>query len=237
MGRSGNTHRGGATSTGSVARVVSMLYHRAAVRAVLSPEIEEVLCLCDEDLHVQEARFFPPFMHCQMCNVSQLEMDLLFSTGLCISSHFSHIHWTFLMYMLIFVLALLGNSLLLYILVSKPSLRTGNNLFTASLAVGDLVNVALSVLFSVLSIIVLQDWPFGAGFCVFVNYFQGASASASALTFLVMSVRRYLDVIYPSRAHVTASQDKVILVLVWGGSLLIALPMAVFSSLDPPGKC
>lgn len=168
----------GAPSAEDLLGATSMLYQEVVVgtREPLTQDIEEILWRCDEDLsdafNLNDTGSFPPFTHCQFCNMTQDEMDVLFYAGICTPSNFSYLQLIYSMYTSIFVLAILGNSLVLYTVASNRTMRTVTNLFIANLAVGDLLIMALCVPFSVASIIVLQYWPFGEELCVFVNYFQ-----------------------------------------------------------------
>lgn len=110
---------------------------------------------------------------CDHCNFSEEDLEALFSSGTCTPSDFSsYMPLIYQMYACIFVIALLGNTLVLYTVASSRKMHTVTNLFIANLAVGDLLIMVFCVPFSVASIIVLQYWPFGEALCVFVNYSQ-----------------------------------------------------------------
>lgn len=110
---------------------------------------------------------------CDHCNFTESEIETLLNSGTCAQSDFSsYMPVIYQMYACIFILALLGNTLVLYTVASSKKMHTVTNLFIANLAVGDLLIMVLCVPFSVASIIVLQYWPFGEYLCVFVNYSQ-----------------------------------------------------------------
>ncbi|XP_069188215.1 RYamide receptor [Procambarus clarkii] len=207
--------------------------------------VEEILKRCDEEilsllyrpneteLWLNERLLLPEYTHCEYCNISQEELDVLFYSGVCVPSDYAYMPLIYLVYASIFLLALLGNSLVLYTVASNRKMHTVTNLFIANLAVGDLLSMVFCVPFSVASIIVLQYWPFGEGLCIIVNYSQAISIFVSAYTLVAISLDRYLAIIYPLRPRMTRLQAKVIIALVWGLALFTTLPIAVFSGLDP----
>lgn len=171
---------------------------------------------------------------CDHCNFTESEIEVLLNSGTCTPSDFSsYMPVIYQMYACIFVIALLGNTLVLYTVAANKKMHTVTNLFIANLAVGDLLIMVLCVPFSVASIIVLQYWPFGETLCVFVNYSQAVSIFVSAYTLVAISLDRYLAIIYPLRPRMTRCQAKGIIAGVWVMALVTTLPIAVFSRLDP----
>ena len=124
-------------------------------------------------LGVQEILTNGVYSVCDHCNFTDGDLETLFTSGTCTPSDFSsYMPVIYQMYTCIFVIALLGNILVLYTVASNRKMHTVTNLFIANLAVGDLLIIVFCVPFSVASIIVLQYWPFGEAMCVFVNYAQ-----------------------------------------------------------------
>lgn len=106
-------------------------------------------------------------------------------------------------YILIFVLALLGNGMVCYIVQSSPRMRTVTNYFIANLAIGDILMSLFCVPFSFLSILILNYWPFGTVLCHLVNYTQAISVLVSAYTLVAISVDRYIVIMWPLRPRIT----------------------------------
>ncbi|XP_045107331.1 RYamide receptor-like [Portunus trituberculatus] len=178
--------------------------------------------------------FLEGYSICDHCNFTDTDLEVLLNSGTCTPSDFSsYMPLIYQMYACIFVIALLGNTLVLYTVAANRKMHTVTNLFIANLAVGDLLIMVFCVPFSVASIIVLQYWPFGEVLCVFVNYSQAVSIFVSAYTLVAISLDRYLAIIYPLRPRMTRCQAKVIIAAVWFMALVTTLPIAVFSRLDP----
>lgn len=107
------------------------------------------------------------------------------------------------MYITIFVLALLGNGVVCYIVQSSPRMRTVTNYFICNLAIGDILMSLFCVPFSFISILILGYWPFGAILCHLVNYSQAISVLVSAYTLVAISVDRYIVIMWPLRPRIT----------------------------------
>lgn len=171
---------------------------------------------------------------CDMCNES--EVLQLWEAGVCDfppSPGFNTAIYVF--YITILIFAVLGNSIVVYVVCSSAKMRTVTNYFIANLAVGDLCMAIFCVPFSFLSTLILKYWPFGSELCVTVNYFQAVSVFVSAYTLVAISFDRYLAIIYPLRPRMTRFQAKLIIAVVWILSLATTLPVAVYSSLMTPG--
>lgn len=107
------------------------------------------------------------------------------------------------MYIVIFVLALLGNGVVCYIVQSSPRMRTVTNYFICNLAIGDILMSLFCVPFSFISILILGYWPFGVILCHLVNYSQAISVLVSAYTLVAISVDRYIVIMWPLRPRIT----------------------------------
>ncbi|XP_068569900.1 cholecystokinin receptor type A [Cebidichthys violaceus] len=76
------------------------------------------------------------------------------------------------LYGLIFLLSLLGNSLIIAVLVRNRRMRTVTNLFLLSLAVSDLMVSLVCIPFTLIPNL-MRDFIFGTGMCKLVMYFMG----------------------------------------------------------------
>uniref|UniRef100_A0A3B5KUU2 G-protein coupled receptors family 1 profile domain-containing protein n=1 Tax=Xiphophorus couchianus TaxID=32473 RepID=A0A3B5KUU2_9TELE len=79
------------------------------------------------------------------------------------------------LYSIIFLLSLIGNSIIIIVLLPvgrRPRLRTITNLFLLSLAVSDLMISLVCIPFTLIPN-VMKDFIFGLGMCKLVTYFMG----------------------------------------------------------------
>ncbi|KAK3919154.1 RYamide receptor [Frankliniella fusca] len=83
----------------------------------------------------------------------------------------------YLMYSSVFVVALVGNGLVLYCVVSSPRMRTATNYWLLNLAVGDILMTLLCVPFSFVPTLLLQYWPFGVELCHLSSEIEAAEMS------------------------------------------------------------
>lgn len=109
----------------------------------------------------------------------------------------------YIMYISIFIFALLGNGIVTYIVFSSPRMKTVTNFFIVNLAVGDILLTLFCVPFSFFSILILQYWPYGSVLCHLVNYCQAVSVLVSAYTLVAISVDRYSAILWPLRPRIT----------------------------------
>ncbi|MCL4134439.1 UNVERIFIED_CONTAM: hypothetical protein GTU68_067445 [Idotea baltica] len=170
---------------------------------------------------------------CDLCFIE--ETFELWGTGVCDVPNKVAFHiCVYILYTLILIMAVIGNILVVYVILSSIKMKTVTNYFIANLAVGDLCMAIFCVPFSFLSTLILQYWPFGFHLCVTVNYLQAVSVFVSAYTLVAISIDRYLAIIYPLRPRMTRFQAKVIITVVWFLSLATTVPIAVFSDIMQP---
>uniref|UniRef100_A0A182J901 G-protein coupled receptors family 1 profile domain-containing protein n=1 Tax=Anopheles atroparvus TaxID=41427 RepID=A0A182J901_ANOAO len=143
---------------------------------------------------------------------------------------------SYFMYITIFVIAVIGNSIVLFIVQSNPRMRTVTNFFITNLAVGDLMMTLFCVPFTFISLFILQYWPFGLAMCRLVNYTQAVSVLVSAYTLVAISGDRYIAIMWPLRPRITKTFSKCLIGVVWIIALITAAPIAIFSTLYFPTK-
>ncbi|KAM7363038.1 RYamide receptor isoform 2-T6 [Cochliomyia hominivorax] len=142
----------------------------------------------------------------------------------------------YLLYIPIFVFALLGNGTVCYIVQSTPRMRTVTNYFIANLAVGDILMSLFCVPSSFISIFILGFWPFGIALCHFVNYSQAVSVLVSAYTLVAISIDRYIAIMWPLRPRITKRYAKFIIAGIWIIALATAFPILIVSKLVQPAE-
>lgn len=143
-------------------------------------------------------------------------------------------YFIFFMYGTIFIVALIGNGLVCYVVQCSPQMKTVTNYFIMNLAIGDILMTIFCVPFSFVSMLVLRYWPFGIFMCKIVNYSQAVSVLVSAYTLLAISIDRYMAIIRPLRPRLGKTMAKIIVAGVWGGALSTAGPIAIVSQIQRP---
>lgn len=140
----------------------------------------------------------------------------------------------YIMYSIVFVIALLGNGLVCFVVQTSPRMKTVTNYFIVNLAVGDILMTLFCVPFSFVSMLVLRYWPFGAVMCKVVNFSQAVSVLVSAYTLLAISIDRYMVIMHPLRPRLGKTAAKLVVAGVWSGALATAAPIPAVSQVQRP---
>ncbi|XP_017291633.1 cholecystokinin receptor type A [Kryptolebias marmoratus] len=137
-----------------------------------------------------------------------------------------------ILYSLIFLLSVLGNSLIIAVLVRNRRMRTVTNLFLLSLAVSDLMVSLVCIPFTLIPNL-MRDFIFGIGICKLVMYFMGVSVSVSTFNLVAISLERYSAICNPltSRAWQTKSHAAKVITATWVASFILMLPYPISSTL------
>uniref|UniRef100_A0A7N8Y6J2 Gastrin/cholecystokinin type B receptor n=1 Tax=Mastacembelus armatus TaxID=205130 RepID=A0A7N8Y6J2_9TELE len=138
------------------------------------------------------------------------------------------------LYSLIFLLGVLGNSLIIAVLVRNRRMRTVTNLFLLSLAISDLMVSLVCIPFTLIPNL-MRDFIFGIGICKLVMYFMGVSVSVSTFNLVAISLERYSAICNPltSRTWQTKSHAAKVITATWVVSFILMLPYPIFSILKP----
>lgn len=142
--------------------------------------------------------------------------------------------FVYLMYVTVFVAALLGNGLVCSVVHTTPRMKTVTNYFIVNLAVGDILMTVFCVPFSFVSMLLLRYWPFGAFMCKAVNFSQAVSVLVSAYTLLAISIDRYIIIMHPLKPRLGKTAAKLVVLAVWSGAFITAAPIPIVSTLQRP---
>ncbi|XP_056153986.1 galanin receptor type 1-like [Lampris incognitus] len=139
-----------------------------------------------------------------------------------------------LIFGLIFLLGVLGNSMVITVLArSKPGQpRSTTNIFILNLSVADLSYLLFCVPFQS-TIYILPTWVLGAFICKFIHYFFTVSMLVSIFTLSAMSVDRYVAIVHARRSSAirVGGHAAAGVLLIWTLSLGMAAPVAHYQSI------
>ncbi|XP_066147090.1 RYamide receptor-like isoform X1 [Euwallacea fornicatus] len=138
-------------------------------------------------------------------------------------------------YVTIFIVALLGNVFVCYIVLQSPRMRTVTNYFIMNLAVGDILITVLCVPFTSVTIM-LQYWPFGAFMCPFVSYVGTLSVLVSAYTLVAISIDKWMLIMYPLKPRISKRSATYIIAVVWIFAGITVVPSGVFTNIQQPNN-
>ncbi|GAB5574219.1 somatostatin receptor type 3 [Prionailurus iriomotensis] len=134
-----------------------------------------------------------------------------------------------LVYLVVCVVGLLGNSLVIYVVLRHTASPSVTNVYILNLALADeLFMLGLPFLAAQNA---LSYWPFGSLMCRLVMAVDAINQFTSIFCLTVMSVDRYLAVVRPtcSARWRTAPVARTVSVAVWVASAVVVLPVVVFS--------
>ncbi|XP_067860141.1 somatostatin receptor type 5-like [Heptranchias perlo] len=137
-----------------------------------------------------------------------------------------------ILYCLVCVVGLVGNSLVIFTIIQQVKMRTVTNIYIFNLAMADGLFM-LGLPFLALQI-ALHRWPFGGLMCRLVMILDGINQFTSVFCITVMSIDRYLAVAHPIRSSKWRSPSlaKKVSVILWMISFIPVIPMAIYSDVD-----
>lgn len=131
-----------------------------------------------------------------------------------------------LIYLIIFLVGVLGNLLTCTVIARNKVMWTPTNYYLFSLGMSDLLVLLLGMPLELYEL--WQNYPFllGKGGCYFKTFLFETVCLASILNVTALSVERYIAVVHPLRAKyvVTRTHAKRVILMVWGVSVLCAVP-------------
>ncbi|XP_053109900.1 cholecystokinin receptor type A [Hemicordylus capensis] len=139
-----------------------------------------------------------------------------------------------LLYSVIFLLSVLGNTLVIIVLIRNKRMRTVTNIFLLSLAFSDLMLCFFCMPFTLIPNL-LHDFIFGSAVCKITSYFMGISVSVSTFNLVAISLERYSAICKPlqSRVWQTKSHALKVITTTWCLSFTIMMPYPIYSQLVP----
>ncbi|NXI76619.1 NPFF2 protein, partial [Rhipidura dahli] len=129
-------------------------------------------------------------------------------------------------YLLIFLLCMVGNGGVCFIILWSKHMRTVTNLFILNLAISDLL-VGLFCMPTTLLDNIIAGWPFGSLVCKMSGMVQGISVSASVFTLVAIAVDRFRCIVHPFKQKLTIPTAVAIIAVIWLLAVAIMCPSAV----------
>lgn len=131
-------------------------------------------------------------------------------------------------YVIIFVVSLLGNTALIYVVFKTRELRTTTNLLIANMAIADLLITFFAMPYSVIFLFVGRSiWfagKFGDVTCRIVQYILALSIAASILTHVFIALERFFCIVYPFKRIRIVKNSKISYSFIWCSSFFLMSP-------------
>lgn len=153
-------------------------------------------------------------------------------------------HMVPLFFGIIGITGLIGNVLVILVVLSNPQMQSTTNILIINLATADLLFVIFCIPFTATDYIT-NVWPFGNLWCKVVQYIIVVTVHASIYTLVLMSLDRFLAVVYPvaSRSWRTERNTFKACSILWIVVLISAIPVIFLHGLEvivtflPPFLC
>ncbi|XP_061557265.1 LOW QUALITY PROTEIN: somatostatin receptor type 5-like [Phycodurus eques] len=136
---------------------------------------------------------------------------------------------TAVVYSVVFIVGLLGNSLAIFVVIRYAKMKTVTNMYILNLAVADELYI-LGIPFLATNS-VLYSWPYGDFFCKVCMTADAMSQFMSTFCLTLMSIDRYLAVVHPIRSAQWRRPQvaKILSGMLWLVSFLVVLPVTIYS--------
>ncbi|XP_029448556.1 neuropeptides B/W receptor type 1 [Rhinatrema bivittatum] len=136
-------------------------------------------------------------------------------------------------YSVICVVGLTGNTAVIYVILKAPNMKTVTNMFILNLAIADeLFTLVLPI--NIADYLLLQ-WPFGEFMCKLIISIDQYNTFSSIYFLTVMSIDRYLVVVATVKStkmlYRTYRAAKILSLCVWIFVTVIILPFTVFAKI------
>ncbi|XP_046517908.1 orexin/Hypocretin receptor type 1 isoform X4 [Equus quagga] len=138
-------------------------------------------------------------------------------------------------YVAVFLVALVGNTLVCLAVWRNHHMRTVTNYFIVNLSLADVLVTAICLPASLL-VDITESWLFGHALCKVIPYLQAVSVSVAVLTLSFIALDRWYAICHPLLFKSTARRARGSILGIWAVSLAVMVPQAAvmeYSSVLP----
>ena len=121
-------------------------------------------------------------------------------------------------YFIVFIVALVGNSLIIFVVHRHPKLKTNFNMLIVNMAVSDILDVITAIPLSLAYLYKSVKWfpgGFGVFMCKFLPFLVFLSIGTSVLTLTVMTIDRYLAIVRTMRRPLSPKLRIIAIASTW----------------------
>jgi neuropeptide Y receptor len=137
-----------------------------------------------------------------------------------------------LLYSVLIIVGVAGNSLVVLAVVRKPAMRTARNMFIVNLAVSDLLLCLITMPLTLVEILA-KYWPLGTFpfVCKILGTLQAISIFVSTISITAIALDRYQVIVYPARKGLQKVGAVIVLGCIWLVAIVLASPLYYFRTL------
>lgn len=133
-------------------------------------------------------------------------------------------------YVILFLAAILGNALVIYVVLRRPGMKSPTNLLLVNMAIADLLFALFMFPLALARYHVRGQWiggPFGAFFCHAIFFMTHLPIAGSTTTLIFIALERFFAIMFPHRVIKIFRQVWIITVVIWLSSALLMMPVGI----------
>ncbi|KAM5155437.1 C-X-C chemokine receptor type 2-like [Callospermophilus lateralis] len=136
-------------------------------------------------------------------------------------------------YILVFLLSLLGNSLVMLVVLYSRSTCSVTDVYLLNLAMADLLFALTLPIWAASKV---KGWSFGTGLCKVVSFLKEVNFYSGILLLACISLDRYLAIVHATRTLIQKRHlVKFVCLSMWMMSMILSLPILIFrKAVYPP---
>lgn len=131
------------------------------------------------------------------------------------------------LYGFISLLAVIGNTLVIIVILKTKTMQSITNIFIANLALGDVLIGIFSIPFQFQAAL-LQRWVVPYFLCSVAPFIKNLTVCVSVFTLAVIAIDRYIAVMHPLKAGVKMKIATILLANIWLFGIISSLPNLIF---------
>jgi hypothetical protein len=135
------------------------------------------------------------------------------------------------------LIGLIGNTLVIYVILSSQKMRTITNLLLLNLACADLAFVTICPPFTAYQFATYR-WPFGTVACKLLHYLLNVTAYVTVYTLVLISVIRYMTIVHNAQTIRFRARNNIVIMIIGIWMIMCAVNVPILLSygtqlLDP----
>ena len=133
-------------------------------------------------------------------------------------------------YVILFLAAILGNVLVIYVVLRRPGMKSPTNLLLVNMAMADLLFALFMFPLALARYHVRGLWvggPFGEFSCHAIFFMSHLPIAGSTTTLIFIALERFFAIIFPHRVIKIFRKVWIITVVIWLSSALLMMPVGI----------
>ena len=133
-------------------------------------------------------------------------------------------------YVILFLVAILGNVLVIYVVLRRPGMKSPTNLLLVNMAIADLLFALFMFPLALTRYHVRGLWiggPFGEFSCHAIFFMSHLPIAGSTTTLIFIALERFFAIMFPYRVIKIFRKVSIITVVIWLSSAILMMPVGI----------